>query len=278
MGHIVARFARHVTREWPEPIYRLREELGLRRGSNPIFDAKHAPHLALALFSKVMAATQPDWPSATKVTGFCFYDGDAGNISLPPELEAFLAAGAPPLVFTLGSAAVMHAGDFYEQSARAAELLEERAVLLVGTDERNLPKRSLPESICVAPYAPYSMLFPRASVIIHQGGVGTTAQALRAGRPMLVMPYSHDQPDNARRVRRLGVAKVIQRKAYLAQPAARMIRELMTNSVYAQRATAVAWEMAEEDGVRAACDALEAMARKQPSDTFSERQHISGQI
>jgi rhamnosyltransferase subunit B len=261
MGHLVARFARFVTRAWPEPVYALRKELGLGRGRDPIFDAKHSEKLVLALFSKVMAAAQPDWPRATKVTGFCFYDGDAGKTELVPELQAFLAAGAPPLVFTLGSAAVMHAGDFYEQSARAAEILGERAVLLVGADERNLPKHSVPASICVTPYAPYSALFPRASAIIHQGGVGTTAQALRAGRPMVVMPYSHDQPDNARRVRRLGVAKVIQRNDYKAEAAAGVIRELLSNASYAASADAVAREMSEEDGVRAACDALEGMSK-----------------
>jgi rhamnosyltransferase subunit B len=131
----------------------------------------------------------------------------------------------------------------------------------VGADERNLPKHSVPASICVTPYAPYSALFPPASAIIHQGGVGTTAQALRAGRPMVVMPYSHDQPDNARRVRRLGVAKVIQRNDYKAEAAAGVIRELLSNASYAASADAVAREMSEEDGVRAACDALEGMSK-----------------
>src|SRR6202042_1693212 len=108
----------------------------------------------------------------------------------------------------------------------AAGLTGQRAVLLVGSDPRNVPQQ-LPENVCIAHYAPYSRLFPRASVIIHQGGVGTTAQALRSGKPMLVMPYSHDQPDNARRVRRLGVAQVIQRKDYRAEAAALMIRRLV---------------------------------------------------
>ena len=220
MGHIIARFARFVTREWSEPIYDLREELGLPPGDDPIFDAKFSTDLVLALFSPVIGEPQPDWPPSTRTTGFLFYDGDAGKMDLAPELESFLQAGPPPVVFTLGSAAVLDAGDFYEQSALAAEQLGERAVLLVGDDPRNLPVHRVPESICIAEYAPYSRLFPRASLIVHQGGVGTTAQVLRAGKPMLIMPYSHDQPDNARRVRRLGVAKVIQRDRYRAGAAA----------------------------------------------------------
>jgi rhamnosyltransferase subunit B len=258
-GHVVARVARLVTRKWPEPVYALRRELGLPPGKDPIFDAKHSQSLVLALYSSVMGAPQPDWLRSAKITGFAFYDGTGDEGRLPPELAAFLESGLPPLVFTLGSAAVMHAGDFYEQSAEAAELLGQRAVLLIGADDRNLPKRRLPDTICVTRYAPYSQIFPRASVIIHQAGIGTTAQALRAGRPMLVMPYSHDQPDNARRVRRLGVAEVLGRKQYRAKDAARLIWQLLSDNAYAARATAVAAKIAAEDGAVAVCDALEAI-------------------
>ena len=259
LGHVTAWVARRVTRTWPEPVYALRRELGLARGKDPIFDAKHSDRLVLALFSRVFGEPQPDWPAHTRVTGFVFYDGDAGRTELPSALAAFLEAGAPPLVFTLGSAAVLDAGDFYEQSARAAQMLGMRAVLLTGNDPANLPKAPLPESICVAPYAPYSRLFPRAAAIIHQGGIGTTAQALRAGRPMVVMPYSHDQPDNARRVRRLGVAKTIQRRSYTAKRASGAIREVLGDSSYVERASMIRKEMEQEDGVQAACDALEAL-------------------
>jgi UDP:flavonoid glycosyltransferase YjiC (YdhE family) len=258
LGHVVARFARFVTRQWPEPVYALRRELGLSRGRDPIFDAKHSDRLTLALYSSVMGSSQPDWPASVKITGFAFYDGSGQEGRLDPALASFLDSGPPPLVFTLGSAAVMHAGDFYEQSAEAAERLGQRAVLLVGADDRNLPKRKLSDAICVARYAPYSQIFHRASVLVHQGGIGTTAQALRAGRPMLVMPYSHDQPDNARRVRRLGLAEVLSRKEYKAKPAAALISRLLSDSAYQQRARAVAARIHAEDGTVAACNALEA--------------------
>jgi len=260
IGRLVPRFARVVTRKWSEPLYALRRELGLPEGENPIFDAKHSPRLVLALFSRVLGDPQPDWPRNTLITGFAFYDGDAGKTDLAPQLERFLAAGPPPLVFTLGSAAVMAAGDFYEQSAGAVEQLGERAILLVGNEPHNRPSRALSEKICVGPYAPFSKIFPRASAIVHQGGVGTTAQALKAGRPMLVMPYSHDQPDNARRVRHLGVAKVIQRKNYIAEKAANKIRDLLEDATYGRRAAEVARVIALENGVATACDALERMA------------------
>lgn len=256
-GQVVARFARYVTRKWPEPIYELRKELGLPRGENPIFDAKHSQQLVLAMFSNALGERQKDWPSHTRTTGFIYYDGDAGVQELAPELKQFLEAGPAPIVFTLGSAAVLDAGNFYEESARVAEELNQRAVLLVGNEPANYPKRKLPDSIFVAEYAPYSRVLPYASVVVHQGGVGTTAQTLRAGKPMLVMPYSHDQPDNARRVRRLGMAEVIGRRQYNARTALRALRVLLENPAYAQRAAEVAEQIHAEHGAETACSALE---------------------
>jgi rhamnosyltransferase subunit B len=260
-GRVIKRLARFVTRKWPQPVYELRRELGLKKGANPIFDAKQSPNLVLALFSRVLGTEQKDWPEHTKITGFCFYDADGGNQALPPNLEEFLAAGPAPVVFTLGSAAVLAAGRFYEYSARAAVKLGVRAVLLIGSDARNRPPQALPDSICVAEYAPFSGLFPRAAMVVHQGGVGTTAQCLRAAKPMLIMPYSHDQPDNARRMRRLGVARVIQREKYTPTRAAQKLAGMLAEPLFAQRAENVAKLLAGENGVGSACDELEKLYR-----------------
>ena len=257
MGHAIRGVARLVTRDWPEPVYALRRELGLPPGPNPIFEAKHSPRLVLALFSRALGVEQKDWPSHALITGFCFYDADAGNGALPANLSDFLAAGEPPLVFTLGSAAVLAAGPFYEISAKAAVKLGRRAVLLIGSDARNRPQQQLPGSICVAEYAPYSALFPRASMVVHQGGVGTTAQCLRAGKPMLIMPYSHDQPDNARRMKRMQLSQTIERSAYTPERVARILECMLADAALAERARSRGEQIRSEDGVGAACNALE---------------------
>jgi UDP:flavonoid glycosyltransferase YjiC (YdhE family) len=264
MGRAMRRLARLVSRAWPQPIYDLRRELGLEKGTNPLFDAKHSPYLVLALFSHLLGEEQKDWPPNACITGFCFYDADGGNAALPPYLEKFLASGPAPVVFTLGSAAVLAAGRFYEYSARAAVKLGVRAVLLVGSDKRNLPRQTLPDSICVAEYAPYSALFGRAQLVVHQGGVGTTAQCLAAGKPMLIMPYSHDQPDNARRMRRLKVARVITRANYTPHRVARKLQAMLEEPKFALRAQRVAKQLENENGVRSACDALEELHAKMP--------------
>lgn len=271
MGRGVKNVARFVTREWPKPIYELRRELGLPPGVNPIFEAKHSPHLVLALFSRTLGVEQKDWPAHTLITGFCFYDADAGNAALPAHLEQFLAAGEPPIVFTLGSAAVLAAGPFYEISAQAAMRLRRRAALLIGSDARNKPQQELPDSICVAEYAPYSALFSRASVVVHQGGVGTTAQCMRAGRPMVIMPFSHDQPDNARRMRRMKLSRTVARRAYAPERVARELETVLGNPDFAAHAQRVAAQLQQENGVRTACDALEELHARKSGRSSTER-------
>jgi UDP:flavonoid glycosyltransferase YjiC (YdhE family) len=176
------------------PISRFRAELGLTPGHDPVFEGQHSPQRVLALFSRVMAEPQRDWPPQTLITGFAFYDQADHGQGLDPDLERFLDAGPPPIVFTLGSAAVMQAGTFYKESLAAVRHLGCRAVLLAG--DNSIPE-PLPPGTAVFSYAPFSKILPRASVVVHPGGIGTTAQALVAGRPMLVVPYAFDQPDNA---------------------------------------------------------------------------------
>jgi UDP:flavonoid glycosyltransferase YjiC (YdhE family) len=254
---VIFKLAKARTRPWSEPIGKLRAEIGLPPGADPIFEGQHSPDLVLAMFSPLLGAPQPDWPPNTRVTGFTFYDQLDKGASIPPELAQFLDAGSAPVVFTLGSSAVGAAGDFYRQSAAAAAELGRRAVLLVGRDLRNRSELALPAGVIACEYAPYSELFPRAAAIVHQGGVGTTAQALRSGRPMLVVPFAHDQPDNAARVERLGVARQLGRQRYSARRAAEELRKLLEDPRYAVRAGEVGRRIQAEDGVGCACDAIE---------------------
>jgi rhamnosyltransferase subunit B len=245
-------FGRRSTLPWTEPVRRLREELGLPPGENPIFEGQHSPDLVLALFSSLLAARQPDWPPQTVAAGYLFYDRHGGPPELSAEVEAFLAADEPPLVFTLGSAAVLNPGTFFAESAAAAQKLGRRAIL-VGEE----PKKGLPDSILAVQYVAYSRLFPRAAAIVHQGGIGTVGQALAAGRPMLVVPFSHDQPDNAARLVRLGVARTLRRDRYRAARAAAELEKLLGGPGYAERAAQAGEHVRRETGLATACAAIE---------------------
>lgn len=250
--------ARRVSHSWWRPLRELRRDCGLPPGGHPFFEGKFSPGLNLALFSPVLQPPQPDWPAGLQQTGFCFYDEAAGNsaaaAALPAEVEAFLQAGPPPIVFTLGSAAVYVAGQFYAESARAAQQLGRRALLLLGG---NSPPPALPPSVLAWDYLPYRAIFPRAAAVVHQGGVGTTAQALRAGRPMVVVPFAHDQFDNAARVTRLGVGRTLPRGRYRAASIASVLAGLLADVEAIPKASRIAAQIAGESGTATACDALE---------------------
>ena len=247
-----------VTRSWMKPIERIRRREGLRAvGRSAMHDDMFSPYGTLAWYSPLLGRAQKDWPTPASITGFPMYDRMRGERGMSPGLEAFLAAGSAPVVFTLGSSAVVDAGDFFEQSLAAVRLLGCRAVFLVGDSPSLL--RATDERVFVTSYAAYSEVFPRASVIVHQGGIGTCGQALHAGVPSLIVPLGLDQPDNAFRIRKLGVARVLPRRSYTGAAAAKHLRALLDEPRYGEAAREVASELRGEDGVEMSCDAIEAV-------------------
>jgi UDP:flavonoid glycosyltransferase YjiC (YdhE family) len=255
LAHTILRLARPTLRRWVEPVERLRADLELPRGGHPMMEGQYSPHGTLALFSRVLAEPQPDWPANVTTTGTVFYNGPE---PLELQLEEFVAAGEPPGVFTLGTAAVGAAGGFYRESAAAVAKLGMRAILLTGGFAENRPDE-LPAGVLLVDRAPHQLLFPRASAVVHQCGAGTTAQALRAGRPTLLVPHGHDRFDNARRVRNLGVARTVLPKDYGAERVARELRSLLDEPRYRERAAAVRIVVREERGADAAVAAIERM-------------------
>jgi UDP:flavonoid glycosyltransferase YjiC (YdhE family) len=250
-SRLFLRLAGRLTNKWARPVQALRARLGLPPRGNPILAGQHAPSLVLALFSRVLGEPQPDWPARTVLTGAMLYNGAA---ALPPEVAAFLDAGDPPIVFTLGTSAIFAPGSFYEVSAAAARRLGHRAVLLVGPGS---PSPAMGADILCAEFAPHRALFARAAAIVHQGGIGTLHEALASGHPMLVVPHSHDQPDNAHRATRLGVARTIYPSRYRVEAVTEALRALLDNPRVRQRAAAVAAIVRSENGVDRACDAIE---------------------
>ena len=268
-GWVLRKIARTGSFTWMGPVRALRADLGLPDRGEPLFEGQFSPHGTLAMYSSVLGDPQPDWPPHTTITGFMFR-ADEG--ALPETVEAFLAAGDAPIVFTLGSSAVGAAGSFYQDAVDAAAALGRRAVLLTGLHGHNrLPSR-LPDGVIEVDYAPHGLLFPHASAIVHHGGIGTMAEALRAGRPMLVVPFAHDQPDNASRAERLGVGRVLSRSRAGNPVHSRMASELavlLDDDEYARRAAEVGQIVGGEDGVSVACDRLIAVASQESPSSSS---------
>lgn len=245
------------------PLEALRRELGLPpTAGNVLFEGQYSSLGAIGLYSSVLGGVQPDYPRPTSVVGFATFDADAAvDPAQAGAMDEFLGAGERPLVFTLGSLIVNSPGSFYRESVAAARALGRRAVLLVGEAAAvHADLRSADVFVCG--YAPHSALFPHAELIVHHGGIGTLAQALRAGRPQLVVPFYADQADNARRAVGLGLARSLAPARYRAATVRRELMQLIEEAGYARQAVRTGDTVRVEDGARqAAALAVKYLAR-----------------
>lgn len=211
-----------------DDINRFRANLGLEPVEGIFSTWCHSPDLVIGAFPDWFAKPQPDWPPNTFTTGFPLFN--PGFEALSPELSNFLDSGAPPVVLTAGSA-MAHSRAFFQTALEAIKKLEERAVF-VSAFRDQLPE-SLPEGIFHAEYAPFGALLPGAAAVVHHGGIGTSAQSINAAVPQLIIPFAHDQFDNAARLERLGIAL----KADPHSPTrwARALRRLIDDSSLKQK-------------------------------------------
>ncbi len=241
-------------------VNQLRVQCGLKARRNAFVSDLLGDGVRLGLWSPSFRGITPGDPADATICGFCIHDAHPEHTQEEDALEAFLAQGDAPLVFTLGSSVVHHAGDFYSRARAAAAALRCRAVLLVGSaDVKKLEDHAPSDRVHVATYARYTTLFPRACAIIHHGGVGTTAQALLAGTPQLILPHANDEFDNALRAERLGTTLRAAPGASVRTLTTKLSQLLQPAPLAAARA--VAQSMATDNGPARAADALEQLAR-----------------
>jgi rhamnosyltransferase subunit B len=232
-----------------------RAELGLPPVRRLFNGWVHSPQLVIGFFTDWFAPPPSDWPPNVVLAGFPLWD--EGDLRQPsPELEEFLAAGEPPIVFTAGSA-MMQAKRFFQVSAEVCRVSDRRGLLLTQFPEQ-LPS-PLPRGVRHFDYVPFSAVLPSAAAFVHHGGIGTTAQALAAGVPQLVVPLAHDQPDNALRIRRLGVGDFLLPRAYTAANVLKHLARLMTPAVQANCRRRAA-DMAAAQPLETACRLIEGLS------------------
>lgn len=179
-------------------------------------DWMHSPNGVIGTFPDWFAPIQEDWPKPTRLTGFPLWDPPRAD-GIPTSLQAFLDTHAGPhtpqaqrpIVFTAGSA-MLHGHDFFATAARTAEILQKPSIFLT-THQEHLPS-SLPQNSIHVDFMPLAELLPHCAALVHHGGIGTMSQAMQAGIPQVIVPMSHDQFDNAARVKKLGVGTGILRE------------------------------------------------------------------
>ncbi len=264
------------TKAWVKPLYQLCERYQIPPPTgHPLFEGQYSPHGTLAMFSRCFAEPQPDWPPNTNITGFPMSSVEITDSAKLQQLEIFLQAGEPPIVFALGSAAVNIAEDFYVLSASIARKLNRRAVLVCGEHDDQVQGITAGDDLFIINYVAYEKLFPHACLIVHQGGIGTLAQSLMAQRPILVVPFGFDQFDNGERIEKLGVGKCMPRKDYKVVNATQEIEELLSKSHYQVRAQEVGKVIKAEKGTAKACDVIERLLsekNQESSNSLIERE------
>jgi len=243
----------------------LRRELGLPPVRNILRDYWHAPQLVIALFPDWFGAKQPDWPAQTRLTGFPLYDEpDLSPIS--PELDRFIDAGdprMPPIAFTPGSA-MWNGRKFFDASVDACVRLNRRGLLL--TRHRDHLPETLPANVINVHYAPFSQLLPRCAAFVHHAGIGSTAQALAAGVPQLLTPFTHDQPDNSARVVKLGCGVIVRPSKYTGPRVAAALARLIDDARVAATCRDVKSRFAGVDAIDQTCDLIEQLGAQRSQD------------
>ena len=159
------------------------------------------------------------------------------------------------MVFAPGTAN-RQAARFFQAGADACRRLRRRGLLLSRFGEQ-IPD-PLPPGLRHAEYAPFGSLLPRAAALVHHGGIGTAAQALRAGCPQLVMPMAFDQPDNAVRLERLGVGRYLRPSRFTGLAVARELDSLLGSEAVARACRTVARRFVGIEPVTRTCELIEA--------------------
>lgn len=219
---------RWVERTWLDPQWqpgwaRLRQSVGL-----PPLTARQLLSRALASPGPLLGLFPPGWagPAWTQrlhCTGFTLFDGHAANAALPAEWADWLGEHRP--VVGLAGTAMWHGGEWQFRLARAAERLG-RPLLLLGPAPRGV---DWPGHCRQVDHLPLRAVLTHTELMVSHPGVGTTSLALAAGVPQLLVPWAFDHLDNAERMVRQGVARVLPPSASAARMA-RVMGDLLNDT------------------------------------------------
>jgi len=238
------------------PVNELRAKLGLAPVKQVLRDWWHAPRLTIGMWPSWFGPPQPDWPAQLRMTNFPLFD-ERGITPPSDRLHEFLERGPAPVAFTPGSA-MFRGQRFFKAAVDTCRRAGVRGILLTRYREHLPP--TLPDNVIHVDYAPFSELLPRLAALVHHGGIGTSAQAMACGTAQLVVTFTHDQPDNAARMERLGVARALPITRFNGKRGARLLRDVLDSTETRQRCGEVARRFVGVDGLDETCTLLEAIA------------------
>ncbi len=211
-------------------------------------------------FSRQVIPRPPEWGPDVHICGYWFLDEPPGW-QPPHDLQAFLEDGPPPVFIGFGSVVNSDAEQITRMALDALAETGQRGLLLTGWG--GLRTAGLPASVHVVDHAPFSWLLPRMSAAVHHGGIGTTADTLRAGIPAFIVPFTADQPFWGRQVAKLGLGPDPVPFRKLTAPVLAAKIDAMTNdSAMRRRVADLGTRIRGEDGVGEAVRILEGYLHK----------------
>jgi len=242
------------------PVNRLlRRSLGLEPYSwlGPLHGQPATRRRVLYGYSEQILPRSRDWAENIQVTGFWFLDA-ADDWQPPDDLVAFLAAGPKPIYVGFGSMYPRNSKHITETVLAAIRKARCRAVLARGWGGLALDDSLRDPNIYVLQQAPHDWLFPRMVAAVHHGGAGTTAAAVRAGIPSLIMPFITEQAFWSVQLEKLGVAapRLNRGRVTVDQLATGIAR--IQNRALIEKAAALGQIIRAENGVETAIGQLKA--------------------
>jgi len=245
--HFILKQLFKISEPWANPLKKLRQEYGMDAGQNPFWEGLFQGQKTLCLWSKHFYDKKPDWPSNATTTGFVFYD-PIQNAPLKEEVNRFISKNKSIIIFTLGSTTILDPIEFLNIFYDVAKELKAGCIITTGKKFLSEFKKFNTDTILFLNYVPYTKVFPFANLIIHQGGIGTTANCLKAGVPQIVLPFCLDQFDNGYRVKRLGAGEVLERKKLTSKALLTMIQNVLKSQPIKEYSKEMAIKLKNEDG------------------------------
>ncbi|HEX9070053.1 MAG TPA: glycosyltransferase [Ktedonobacterales bacterium] len=241
------------------PINAIRADYGLPPRRNWMWDGNISEKWAALAVSRAFIQPASDWPPQVRTIGFLFHDDDE-HWAEPPALRELFEGGKPVVALSSGSmsAEIAEFAAFYREGIAGIHAVGARA-LVIGAPADALPATGDPDTLAL-PFAPFSAIYPQCAAVIHHGGSGTLAQALRSGVPMLVVPWGADQFFNGAQIARQGVGLWLRRSRFTADRVAGALGQMLADPSFHRRARVCAGIIAGEDGVGSLCAMVESAA------------------